>query len=411
MQMKHWLPLLLIVVLLCGCTLVPPQPVDPAVFLPKIDDPAVLVIPTEIAVLTEPTSDTAEEPAEPVYEPVPMPEFSRSETNDTQYCDVTPEALQSYIDTLCSQGFTCVGDEWVKYLYRSNVILALVNNTSADGTINLTVANAKKTPGGVTAEEVKPLLAKSYYFGSEFIMEQTPDELYEALGAQRFLVLYPITYGGSLSPTYVIREFLVAPFGAQLLYGSEFICSDVDADGRTELVTLGPGPTSGIFTLTLTAYEIIEGYPVVDGKSVLMPGRWGACSLTEQDANACLRFVPNDSGTEMICPFRLSDGEFQVDGMAQWGGSDYANLLAYKGLDLYVWQTDGEFYCGLLPSISRYRFEGELNALAPVTLERMKEILAEYPARPYLSFISRPSGSPVTFSEEQRKEIQERLFG
>lgn len=356
--------------------------------------------------ITLPTLENAETVDAPYVGDFPLPDFTRSDpaSDSLSYCDVSPEDLQTYIDSLCRLGFSYVGSDWVKYLFGGGVLVTLWDSTDADGQCSLHIENERKTTGGVTADALKPLLARSDFFGSVFAMEQTPDRLYDALGAQRFLALLPVSDGSS---EYYVRSFLVARNGALALSGGEWICTDADADGRTEFVELCSGPTSGIDSLRLTAYEITDGTPVADGTTVIVPEDRKQYTLTEENGKIFLQSSDQTSRHSAT----LSGGLFQVEGMTLSGGNFYQYLPTDMGLDLYVWQTDEEFFCGLLPSTVRARFDGELNALHPVTLEEMRLILTQYPIRPYLSFIDHISGDPVTFTEDQKKEIQQRLFG
>lgn len=381
--MKRLIPLLLTIVLLCGC-----------------------------AAITTPTETTA-----PDYGDIPLPEFSQLQPNSLSYCDVTPEALQAYIDLLCAQGFQYVGDEYSKFLYRDDAIINISDNSKSYGECGLQIDLAKKADGGTNVEAVKARLSNEGESDILFVMEQTPDELYKACGAQLFLALFPMDDDLILSPKYYIAKYLATDRGF-LPFPSyaEFLCDDLDADGRTELLVKSPGPTSGVYTVSLTAYEIIDGVPVVDGASLLWPKEWADYSLTERDGQPQLRVAPDEDSKEPGYPVTLYDNTLQADGIDCRQAIPYLSLPTDKGLEVYVWQVGGDYACGLMMGTNRNKIPSEINELLPVSLETMHQILSEYEiSRSCISvyFTDRPATDTEfikTVSQTEREEVLSRLF-
>ncbi len=59
---------------------------------------------------------------------------------------------------------------------------------------------------------------------------------------------------------------------------------------------------------------------------------------------------------------------------------EYYGLDTFKGLEVYVWQEDGEYLCGVMYGTNRGKEADEYDALKdnPATVEQMKEILSSY---------------------------------
>jgi len=60
---------------------------------------------------------------------------------------------------------------------------------------------------------------------------------------------------------------------------------------------------------------------------------------------------------------------------------EYYNLDTFKGIEVYVWQTeDGEYRCGAMSGTNRGKTIEELNSLAEnsASIKEMKSILASY---------------------------------
>lgn len=147
-------------------------------------------------------------------------------------------------------------------------------------------------------------------------MTQTPIDLFEQTGAQQFLALFPVADDNIISRRYYMEAFIAAPQGVMLIsMYSDLFFSDLDSDGRTEILQLVPGPTSGVCTFTLSAYEIVDDTPVIDGSTILGPVKWADYSLKEQDGKVYLS--ADSKGT--LYPVSLSQGTIHVEGLEGWG--------------------------------------------------------------------------------------------
>ena len=82
---------------------------------------------------------------------------------------------------------------------------------------------------------------------------------------------------------------------------------DIDGDGREELCTLGPGPTSGLFTFTLDVRE--PGDPVKLEYFNIYNGKAGELSFVETDTGMKLRLIPQNKSEDTIYySFCIKDG-------------------------------------------------------------------------------------------------------
>ncbi len=58
----------------------------------------------------------------------------------------------------------------------------------------------------------------------------------------------------------------------------------------------------------------------------------------------------------------------------------YFNLHTFKGLEVYVWQLEDVYYCGVLEGTNRLKTQEELDGLRAnaLTIAQMKVVLASY---------------------------------
>ena len=56
----------------------------------------------------------------------------------------------------------------------------------------------------------------------------------------------------------------------------------------------------------------------------------------------------------------------------------YYELDSFKGIEVYVWEEDGELLCGAMEGTNRNKFDEEIQALVGIKLEEMAEILDTY---------------------------------
>lgn len=171
-----------------------------------------------------------------------------------------------------------------------------------------------------------------------------------------------------------------------LLDGATF---DIDNDGIPENIFVTPGPTSGLFSITLTATE--NGMPEYQNTFTT---EWFQYELrTEPDGSVVLAGTGNND-KEIVMQIGVEDDNIVLSGNADflyWGSTDsntlsqvrknypqYLNLPTDKGLEVYVWQNGG-WRCGVRSGTNRNAELSELQAFGDgVTIEEMAIILGTY---------------------------------
>ena len=141
----------------------------------------------------------------------------------------------------------------------------------------------------------------------QFILrERTPEGLYEATGTQVFCLLLDCPpKEGIVDPLYQTGTWLVGKGQAipRIAFtGRDLACADMDDDGTEEIVLLGYGPTSGIFTETIAVYGVSDGSPWLRGRSFYWMN-WGETNLVQEKGELCFSYG-NQSH-----PIRLRNGD------------------------------------------------------------------------------------------------------
>lgn len=207
-----------------------------------------------------------------------FPDFevsSRSENREA-YENVTPQELSEYIDSLIDEGFQCKRDIYSALLYMPGVMIHITDNTKSYNKCSVTVYIAMKTESdsALTEAEALNVIDDDKVF---FLLDQTPEGFYEATGTRYFYApvhsFNYLTYEETHIPEnshYVIMKCLVTEKGYVFVdspISAPVVC-DVNNDNVRDIIFLGYGPTSGLFTITLTMYNIIDGVPVLDSCNI-----------------------------------------------------------------------------------------------------------------------------------------------
>ncbi len=73
------------------------------------------------------------------------------------------------------------------------------------------------------------------------------------------------------------------------------VVCDVNNDNVRDIVFLGYGPTSGLFTITLTMYNIIDGVPVLDSSNIYQLSHGDIDIGLNDRGKPVLFYCPNNS--------------------------------------------------------------------------------------------------------------------
>lgn len=167
------------------------------------------------------------------------------------------------------------------------------------------------------------------------------------------------------------------------------IAFDIDNDGIPETCMITPGPTSGLFSITVTVTE--NGIPEYRNTFTT---EWFEYKLrTEPDGSVVLAGMGyNDK--EIILQIGVENDTIVLSGNTEvsYWGSPYNNTLSqvrknypqflslptYKGLEVYVWRN-GTWRCGVRLGTNRNAELDELQAFGEgATLQEMAIILGSY---------------------------------
>lgn len=164
---------------------------------------------------------------------------------------------------------------------------------------------------------------------------------------------------------------------------------DIDEDGIPENIMVGPGPTSGLFSIAVTVTE--NGIPEYHN---FFTTEWFEYKLrTEPDGSVVLTGMGYDD-KEILMQIGVKDDNIVLSGNADfcyWGSPDsstlsqirknypqFLNLPFDKGLEVYVWNNGG-WRCGVRSGTNRNADISELHAFRNgTTLEEMAIILGTY---------------------------------
>ena len=259
-----------------------------------------------------------------------FPDFKPYDKSDNswRYENVTPQMLDDYIDTMVADGFECKRDMYNALLYKQGVMIQITDSTKSSNKCNITVYISTKTSSNSALTEVEALsvIDDENVF---FLLDQSPEGFYEATGAQYFFtpihsfnyLIHEETYIPENS-YYYTSKCLVAENGCVFVDNSisaPIVC-DLNNDKVTDIIFLGYGPTSGVFTITLAMYNIIEGVPVLDSSNIYQISHGEIDIGLNDSGKPVLFYCPNES--EVFFEYEIGyDGKLVVEDEAfrNWG--------------------------------------------------------------------------------------------
>ncbi len=229
------------------------------------------------------------------YDPMTEPTFAVEQVSEdgwTTYEPVTSVMLDEYVSTLEQEGFTCIRKGYNQWLYRADMLVSISNNTKAYQKLSMKRYQRQATPNGMSWDQVEKAIGSD---GIVFMVEQTPPELYEVLGVQRYVTLIDNGDAG-----YGIFVYLVSQ--KNRIFVDENIppvFADVDGDGKAEIVTASFGPTSGIASMYLNVYTVDNGQ--IKEKSTALYAHYFPRGLrVEEDGTVWLEYGSNESKSTQL---------------------------------------------------------------------------------------------------------------
>lgn len=196
-----------------------------------------------------------------------LPEFEIEEADEERivYKNVTVLKMKAYCTKMEKNGFTVVRYDYITYFYSNTCWIRISHALDfKDGSASLSYCTqtSEIPENAITAEKAKQIIGTNCPYP---LIDVTPAGVYEATGGRIFDV--PPSGSGQMSAEeykeyvsipwderprslYFVTEEYAVPMGmTRLAY------ADVDANGVREIWTLDYGPTSGLFTFELSAYE------------------------------------------------------------------------------------------------------------------------------------------------------------
>ncbi len=361
--------------------------------------------------------DDPSEPSDPAELADFLPDFLvlREKSYGADYQNVAPWQMQAYTDELKAEGFALEANDYQSLYFKDDVLIEIHDSVASNQQCSVKVSLAQRVADEsvLTCEDFQRELNEPGIF---YVLEQTPPGFYKETGGRIFLVATKYAWASGSAPTYSTFYSIVTPNKMLPLNAHNNIappvCFDLDGDGSTEILTLGYGPTSGLFTFTLRAYAIVEGTPVLDGEKTFMVDA-GDVTIGKSADGVLLYYTPNEiirwrylEKTKEI-PIHLENHRFSLETARAsdpepWleTAADYGLLVTQADLhlDVYAWMEGDTYWCGLTAHASEPFTADTLNGLCPVTLEEMREILAMYPGNPEniaVYLVERPALSEV----------------
>ena len=196
-----------------------------------------------------------------------LPEFEVAEIDESSvtYQNVAARKMNAYCKQMEQNGFSVVRHDYVTYFYSDTCWIRISHALDfKDGSASLSYCTrtSEIPKNAITAEKAKPIIGTDCPYP---LIDVTPAGVYEATGGRIFRV--PPSGSGQMSAEeykdfvsipwderprslYLVTEEYAIPMGMPCV-----AYADVDGNGEREIWTLDYGPTSGLFTFELSAYE------------------------------------------------------------------------------------------------------------------------------------------------------------
>ncbi|HBL84398.1 MAG: hypothetical protein A2Y17_04775 [Clostridiales bacterium GWF2_38_85] len=255
--------------------------------------------------------------------PFTEPEFDleRHEYDYYEYSNVTSDELAEYIDTLKNEGFECQKGEYTYFLYKDNVIIRITDNTSDYKyfTLSFYIGIETAREGSLTAEQANDIIG----IDDNHLIEYYILDLYEKTDAQLFYVLSRDTETNLWPQKYLVTSKEAIDLTRSF---DKFICGNIDDDPEYELISLDYGPTSGLFTFGVSAYDVDNGEINLEYSRIFFPESFYNMKLIplDNDKAGILVQINNSPTKTDIINITIEDGKLILtcgDGteVSSWG--------------------------------------------------------------------------------------------
>lgn len=179
-----------------------------------------------------------------------------------RYEPVTTAQLDEYVQSLEDQGFSCRREMYDISLWREDAFISIANNTVDYQDFSVRIFRQSKTKNGLSAEDAMAVINDDRV---SILIEQSPEGFYEKTGAQLFLAPMDRSVDGvndlPANQGMVTKYYLVTAQDSEYIdrYSMTPLAADIDGDGNIEIIWVGNGFTSGVFSFSLWAYYVDDG--------------------------------------------------------------------------------------------------------------------------------------------------------
>ncbi|MBQ8573076.1 MAG: membrane lipoprotein lipid attachment site-containing protein [Ruminococcus sp.] len=249
-------------------------------------------------------------------------EVSSMHDNTVYYMNVTSDMLDDYINFMVADGFECKRNMYDILLYKEDVMIQITDNTNSINGCSVTGYTAVnfESEGALTGAETLNIIDDEAVF---YLLERTPDGFFEATGAQYFFApVHRFEYDENISKIpentgYINAKIIVSEKGSVYInnaISSPKVC-DINEDGITDIIVLGYGPTSGIFTITISVINIIDGVPVVKCSGIFTIEHGNVDVFLNDTGKPMLAYKPNEAEEYSVYEIRYDGLELKVDNL------------------------------------------------------------------------------------------------
>ena len=293
-----------------------------------------------------------------VYEPedAPLPE---KEIVSEEYCcgfhiryydELSSAELNAYFSAASDAGYQVLKDTNGALLFNENNYVEVYYReygTKDEVLTSVTCYGKKESYSGMMSpDDAITVIGRGV--SSLTPVDITPREVFQEYGFQFFIQPYKCSSYSGLKNIGSSIFFISEGKSNEIWYrqGNSYVIADADSDGKVELWTIEPGPTSGLYTLG------IDGY--VDGAlkyTTIVNLAHGTYTMSENEGKLCFA---EEGGVKYGILLNKHTGEVLVEteddsiiqqwgsGGAIYGNGDYGVESQYDFAGkTYVWEKEG----------------------------------------------------------------------
>lgn len=233
-----------------------------------------------------------------------------------KYEPVTTAQLDEYIKNLEGQGFTCRREMYNICLWREDAFISISNNTVDFQDFSVRIFRQSKTENGLSADEAKAVIHDDRV---SILIEQTPEGFYEKTGAQLFLAPMDRSVDGvnkhPANQGMVTKYYLVTERDSVYIdrYRMTPLAADIDHDGTTEIIWIGNGFTSGVFSFSLWVYRVEDGKIHQEAMTCYQSNFYWLYLRQDADGKVWLDYMNQEENHQDSTGMFMQDGHIRLE--------------------------------------------------------------------------------------------------